>query len=117
MRPTLALVAAAIVLLLAVVAAAEPSPCPDAERCLLRLPDGAQTPGGIILPPGYYLTPETYQRLDDEVRRLQEAETRLQAERDTYRNAAHGRGWVIRGIVTSAFISGIIAGIIWQRQR
>lgn len=88
-----------------------PAPCEEADRCALRLTKGAQTPGGLVLPPGYYLTPETWQRLDDELRRLQEAETRLAAEREVLVKKARPTWWWAAG----ALAAGIAAG--WALSR
>lgn len=87
-------------------AAAEPL-CEDTSRCVKRLPDGATTPQGVILPPGYYLTNETWNRLDEEVRRLQEEEVRLRAERDSLTKSAQPP-WLW---VAAALAVGIATGL------
>jgi hypothetical protein len=120
--------AAAVVLttLLRTTAAAEPEPqpacaadyCPNGVTEPLHLVSGSTvtTDGGttVILPPGaYVLTPETWDLLDDEVTRLQAAETRLRAENDTFRRIARaaGPGW---GTITLA-ASALLAGMAVQR--
>ncbi len=45
-------------------------------------------PGSVITEDGYYLTHPAYSKLDAEVRRLQESETRLAAENKSLRNLA-----------------------------
>jgi hypothetical protein len=109
---TARLLAAALVLAAASPALADdepPCPIPEipAESCALHLNKGATTTGGLILPPGYYLHPEAWDKLDTEVRRLQEAETRLTAERDSYRKAARPTWWW-----TATAIGTVGAGIV-----
>lgn len=47
------------------------------------------------LPPGRFLDEPEWSKLDTEIRRLQETETRLKAENNVYKNAADGwsPGW------------------------
>ena len=91
-----AVAAACALLLLGAPAAADPGLSPPVETVTaappvlddepIHLVNGGDvtTPGGshLILPPGYYLPAPTWDVLDAEVRRLQEQETRLTAERD-----------------------------------
>jgi hypothetical protein len=75
------------------------------------------TDGGTVLElePGVHVPEVSWEKLDAEIRRLQEAETRLTAERDSYRKSASGRTWTLRGIVAGAFAAGIVAGILSTR--
>ena len=59
------------------------------------------------VPPGIYLDQESWDRLDAEIRRLQDAETRLTAERD-YLLALPPVKWKT-GV---AAIAGIVLGVI-----
>lgn len=90
-----------------------PNPCEDLEpgKCTLRLPNGATTPGGTILPPGFYLDPATYEKLDVEIHRLQESETRLQAERDSLAKDARPVWYWVAG----ALVTGLVAGYFINR--
>ncbi len=73
---------AGLILATAPAAVADPT---NADR-----PYHIKTDGGshVDLPPGYFLDESAWQMLDDEVRRLQERETRLAAENDTLRKEA-----------------------------
>jgi hypothetical protein len=84
------------------------------EPIRLLSPSVVVTEGGsrLELPPGVFLSEPEWKRLDEEVRRLQDSETRLQAERDSYRESASGHGWV--GWV-SAFAAGVAAGYLLTR--
>lgn len=72
------------------------------------------TDGGseLRLPPGYYLDEPNWQKLDLEVRRLQDQETRLTAENDFLRGSLSGwqPGWrtlavtLAVGLVTGAYL-------------
>ncbi len=59
----------------------------------------------VTLPPGYYLPDATWDALDFEVRRLQDAETRLTAERDSYADTTVQ--WVV-----GALVAGFAAGAL-----
>jgi len=81
----------------------------------LRLTKGAITPGGLVLPPGGLYVPEQdWSKLDLELRRLQEAETRLGAENKSLRRVASGeRGAVIFGIgLLGGLVIGAVGGIV-----
>lgn len=84
-----------------------------ADTVPLHFTAGARcvTPGGadLTLRPGRWLPDETWSTLDLEVRRLQDAETRLRAENDSFRASAKSRApWVLAGL---AFAAGIAAGV------
>lgn len=116
----LAATAAVLALLLPAGAAAEPASDPAAderpvveprpgELLHLRSPALAETEGGslIRLPPGYFLAEPTWDVLDAEVRRLQDAETRLGAENASLRaSASAGAPW---GRGTLAAVLGALA--------
>lgn len=63
----------------------------------------------LELPPGYFLDEPTWKRLDDELKRLQEAETRLRAENESFRKSAQEwqPGWKT---LLGATLSGIAIG-------
>lgn len=85
------------------------------EPIRLLTPSVVVTEGGsrVELPPGVFLPEPEWQRLDVEVRRLQDTETRLTAERDSYRESASGGpGWM--GWIT-AFSAGVAAGYFLSR--
>jgi hypothetical protein len=91
---------------------AQPAPA-RAERTHVRTtgptelvrPDGARR----ALPPGRFLDEATFGALDLEMRRLQEAETRLAAENRSLRESARGwrPGWKL---LLGAAIAGAAAG-------
>lgn len=105
-------------------ASVEAPPAPDAPEAppviggagYLRLRSAArvQTDGGsdLRLPPGYYLDEDNYARIDREVRRLQDQETRLAAENRSLRSSLAGwqPGWrtlavtLILGTVTGFYL-------------
>lgn len=68
---------------------APPAPVVIGNAGYLRLRSSARvmTDGGadLRLPPGYYLDEPNWNKLDAEVRRLQDAETRLTAENQSFR--------------------------------
>lgn len=59
------------------------------------------------VPPGRFLSEDLWQKLDREVKRLQDAETRLAAENKSLRESADAPGW---GWVIGAGL-GLAAGI------
>lgn len=109
-RPVLKLALAAALgissLLLAPSAAAKP----------LRLHSASsmKTDGGVDLrlPPGYFLTEPDWDKLDKEVRRLQDAETRLSAENKSMRKSLDsGPGWGTLVITITALSLGVVIGV------
>lgn len=80
------------------------------EVLRLRTPSTCATEGGsrLSLPPGYWLSDEDWERNEEEVKRLQESETRLSAENAELRK---GNSWVIGGILVGAVL-GLVAGIV-----
>lgn len=82
-----------------------------AEPLHLKTPSNVITDGGtsLRLPPGYFLEEPSWERLDLEVRRLQDRETRLSAENASLRASASGwtPGWKTLG---SAVITAFVAG-------
>lgn len=90
----------------------EPAPLPSKDVVL-------KVDGVMALPSGrafrvparaHILTPDAYSALDLEMRRLQETETRLAAENESFRKSAEAwrPGWVV---VTSAIVTGLAGGI------
>ena len=75
------------------------------------------TGGGstIKLDPGYYLTETSYNRLDAELKRLQEAETRLTAENQRLRDLTRSGGvstlkWLGYGFLAGAAVGAGVVG-------
>lgn len=71
------------------------------------------TPRGTVLelPPGYYLADDAFAALDAELRRAQDAETRLRAENESFRKSARdGGGWAPWALAAGAFAAGIAIG-------
>lgn len=98
-RKLVALAAALGVMLLASGAAA--------ETTHLRSPSTCQTDGGssVRFPPGVFVPDPDWLRIDTEVRRLQDAETRLGAENRVLRDAAGGgRFRLVLGVVAGAVL-------------
>lgn len=110
-RPViLALAVAGIVTLLAVPVAAEPLPevIPVTEPITLRSDGGAE----LRVPPGFYVPAPTWSALDEELKRLQTTETRLQAENKSLRaSASDGPGWATIILSVTAMGAGIGLGI------
>jgi hypothetical protein len=78
-----------------------------AEPIRLLSPSVVVTDGGsrLELPPGVFLPEADYEKLDVELRRLQDAETRLTAERDSYKSSGGiSWGWI------GAFVTGATLG-------
>ena len=112
-RAACALVCAAVLLVSRAAAGQDAGPPPDATEPDTELHLRVWSPGVIItdtgaaarIPPGRYLAEPLWLRLDTEVRRLQDAETRLAAENKSLRDAPGGRGWVwglVIGLATGA---------------
>jgi hypothetical protein len=103
MRPRVIL--AAIVILATTRAAAEP------VHLHMRTPSTVTTEGGTTrqLPPGYFLDEDSYSKLDTEMRRLQEQETRLGAENRSLRGTLSSwqPGWLV---VVGAVVVGATLG-------
>lgn len=87
---------------------------PSPVNLHMRTPSTITTDGGSVVkvPPGYYLDEPTHDKLDAEVKRLQEAETRLKAENTSFRTSAASwqPGWwtlavtLASGIALGAYI-------------
>lgn len=117
-RSVAAAAAFVVITLLTASAAAdglEPSPAPPATvlapwRILSASSLTTEAGSTLALPPRVMIvTEDGWQALDDEVRRLQEAEVRLQAENASLRASASpgGPGWGTLALVVSAFGAGI----------
>ena len=107
-------VAVSVVVALAVmtrVADADPTDPPAPVNLHIRSPSYLVTDGGsdLRLPPGYFLDEPTRDRLDAEMRRLQELETRLTAENATLSKGVSGwqPGWVS---IALTFAGGMALG-------
>lgn len=80
----------------------------------MRTPSKVVTEGGseLSLPPGVFFPQDDFDRLDAEMKRLQEAETRAAAERKVLLERARGgSGWVVGmalgvalGLAAGAFV-------------
>ena len=113
-RKRLALVAALCVSLYARDAGAE-EPAPVPVPWHLKNGGTVTTPKGNVLelPPGYYLAEPTWTKLDTELRRSQDAETRLAAENQSLRSGSEGMGWRSASVIaTIALVTGMIAGVV-----
>lgn len=112
MKRALALAIAGVILLLASPAIAEPPTLevtPITEPVTLRADSGAE----LRLPPGFFVPLPLWETLDQEVRRLQDAETRLGAENRSLRASLdEGPGWGTVALVGLTLAAGIAAGAI-----
>lgn len=81
----------------------------SAEPLRIRSSSSVVTDGGsnLRLPPGYFLDDEQWVVLDTEVRRLQDAETRLKAENQELRKKPPGQSLVTTGVV---LLLGVLIG-------
>lgn len=86
---------------------AHADPAPDMSNVHLNSASSCTTAGGssITLPPGFFLDEIKHAALDAELRRLQDAETRLSAENVSFRAQAPGwqPGW--KTILTTVIVS------------
>lgn len=111
MKRSLALVVALVVTLLAASATAGPLPPPIevTEEVTLKADTGEE----LRVPPGRYLPEPTWHALDLEMRRLQDAETRLAAENQSLRSSLdEGPGWGTWVTIGLALAAGIGVGAI-----
>lgn len=112
-RKVLACVAALLVFFRAGLAIAEPYEQKPGETLHIKTPGTLFTEGGsvVLTLPGHYYDDIGHGKLDTEMRRLQEAETRLKAENDSLRKSAKGVsfGWVVLG---TALAAGITTGYL-----
>lgn len=113
-RPRRIAIACAVVAAFASRVAADPAP-----PVLVHLASGSHvvTDGGsdLRLPPGYFVDEPTWQRLDTEVKRLQDAETSLTAQNTSLRASTSGwqPGWKV---LVGALVIGIAAGVYADRK-
>lgn len=82
------------------------------EPVHLQTPSSVQTDGGtsLRLPPGYFVEERVWSDLDKELRRLQDAETRLTVENKSMRSSLDSwqPGWVT---LTVSLVAGIALGV------
>jgi hypothetical protein len=109
MRGRVRILVAAIVLLGTARATAEPI------NIHIETPSTVHTDGGtdLRLPPGYFLDEGTHQKLDTEMRRLQDTETRLSAENTSLRSTLKGwqPGWIVLVVAAAGGVAlGFYAG-------
>ncbi len=78
----------------------------------IKSPSTLKTEKGseLQLPPGYFLDEKTWQERDLELKRAQEARTRLTAENESLRKSAGELGSVRFYVVT--FAVGALAGVV-----
>ncbi len=82
----------------------------------LKSPSSLKTEKGseLKLPPGYFLDEEAWRQRDEEMKRLQEQETRLSAENLSLRKSARDDyPWLATGVV-GAFGVALGAFVVWQ---
>ena len=86
------------------------------EPLHLKTPSSVQTDGGttLRLPPGYFLEEPVWHDLDEEMKRLQEREVRLDAENKSLRSSAKeiSFGWYVLG---AAVVAGFAAGYLYGK--
>lgn len=87
---------------------------PDEALQFERGPRCTVGPILLNLAPGRYLPEPTWGKLDTEVKRLQDAETRLGAENGSLRKslAESGPGWGTVGLALGTLLAGILAGAV-----
>lgn len=66
----------------------------------------------VQLAAGYFMDEPTYNRLDAEMKRLQDAETRLRAENSSLKESAQP-GWMV---LASALAVGVVLGVYVDRK-
>jgi hypothetical protein len=101
--------AALAVYLLATRAAADPAP---SERLRMRDPSTLTLISGRVLelPPGRFIEEFEFMKWEIEIKRLQDAETRLTAERDSYKRSTESwsPGWkTLLGALTVGIAIGV----------
>ena len=77
------------------------------------------TPGGadLTLPPGYYIDDASWGRIDGELHRLQDAETRLTAENGSLRSSLEAGAWTPPWwTIASAVVLGAALGYEVERK-
>jgi hypothetical protein len=98
-------------------------PCTEGVPCHLRFTETTRivkdNQDTFYLPPGRYLREDTFKILDDEMKKLQDSETRLKAENESFRKSLDGwqPGFIT---VTVAVVLGIATGIggyYWYENR
>ena len=105
-------VAVGVVVLASFAARAAADPAPDLTH-YVHLQSGSHvtTDGGTVtqLPPGYFMDEPTHDKLDAEMKRLQDSETRLTAENASLVKATSGwqPGWYTLAITLA---SGVALG-------
>jgi hypothetical protein len=73
----------------------------------------ADTGEEMRVDPGYYVVEPIWNKLDEEMRRLQDAETRLAAENKSLRkSASEGPGWGTAAWIGGALAAGFAAGAL-----
>lgn len=111
MRRLIASTLCAALVAAAPAAAADPAPAPgfshlNSPRLACRTEDATSC---VMLAPGYFLDEAAWAVREAELRRLQDAETRLKAENQSLRGTLAGwqPGWFV---ITTALVVGIAVG-------
>ena len=94
------------VALLALVAWCAEAPGQTIDTLRIRTPSTITTDGGstVRVPPGFFVPDPVWQEIDDEWRRLQDAETRLRAENESYLKTIEDHRWKL--------VIGVVAGVV-----
>lgn len=87
----------------------------DDEIVHLKSGIAGTTPKGVelTLPPGYFIPDEVFGKLDVEMKRLQDVETRLKAENASFRASAKDwqpAWWALGAALVTGFSAGIYVG-------
>ena len=120
MRSRAPLIAAIIAVLICVWSTAAGNALPPTVPTRLESRARVETEGGTILdlPPGWWIVPPPeWGRIDGEMRRLQDTEARLKAERDSYRRSVIRAHSTWRWVAVGALLTGFAAGAAWGATR
>lgn len=124
MKHRAGLVVAFMVLAASRVAAEPTNPCTPSEPCHLRMrEDTTLTKDNgeqYRLPPGHYYDDPTWEMLDDELKRLQNQETRLTAENESLKKSFEETwkpGWATIFAALLVGAGGGISGYYWYQSR
>lgn len=101
--------------LVGLLVALEPHATADDEIVHLKSGIAGTTPKGVelTLPPGYFIPDEVFGKLDVEMKRLQDVETRLKAENASFRASAKDwqpAWWALGAALVTGFSAGIYVG-------
>jgi hypothetical protein len=121
MRAVLAMLAGLIVLFFGRFALADDAPATLPAPVRFQSASTCTTDAGNsrTLPPGTFFAEPTFDALDTEIRRLQEAETRLTAENEALKAPSHAFRTVKRPFLLAilGFAGGVGAGMLLVHER